>query len=176
MQPILANAAYDAGYEVGTLIAVVALVTALVVLARRVRRSALAPPPAAAYGSALAPEQPVSPQRRTSDIVAICVVGTMLVVALLNFAGRHSASADSWSSAKGRNLKAGFVDGCTNTSSQLVDCGCLFDALRTTPAYNTPERFAALGRQLQSVGDNPNLVPPAYIAAVQSCAAGRATP
>lgn len=175
MQSILATSAYDAGYEVGALTAVAVLAALLVALIVRVRHSAPAPR-AAAYGGALAPEQPVGPRRRTSDIVAICIVGVLLAGAILNLASRDSATAGSWSTAEGRNMKAGFVDGCTNSSGRLVDCGCLFDALRATPSYNTPERFAALGQQLASAGGNPNLVPPAYLAAVQSCASGRAMP
>ena len=67
-------------------------------------------------------------------------------------------------------MSAGFVDGCSRNSRGLVDCQCLLDALRATPSDNTPERFAGLSQELQSAGGDPTRIPPAYVAAVRSCA------
>ena len=158
-----------AAYDVGSLAGVAALATLLVALIVRVRRSAPAPV-AAANRSALAPMAPPErPARRTSDIAAICVIAVLLTVGLLNLANRHDAASDPWSTAAGRNMSAGFLDGCTHSTRGAIDCRCLLDELRATPAYDTPAGFAALGPQLTSSGDDPKLLPPAYLAAVQSC-------
>ena len=68
-------------------------------------------------------------------------------------------------------MSAGFVDGCTDSTRGLLDCRCLLDALRATPAYDTPEGLAALGRELESSAGDPKRFPPAYLAAVQACRA-----
>jgi hypothetical protein len=165
MPLILAMSAYD----VGSLAGVATLAALLVALIVRVRRSAPAPL-AAANASALAPMAlPVRAPRRVSDIAAICVVGVLLAGGVLNLADRRDAAGDPWSTAEGRNMSAGFVDGCTRSTRGLIDCGCLLDALRATPAYDTPERFAALGRELTDSGGDPKRLPQAYLAAVQSC-------
>jgi len=156
-------------YDVGSLAGVAALAALFVALIVRVRRSA-PEPLAAANSSALAPmAPPVRAPRRSSDIAAICVVGVLLAGGVLNLAQRHDAAGDPWSTAKGRDMSAGFVAGCTHSARGLIDCRCLLDALRATPAYDTPEGFAALGRELASSGGDPKRLPPAYLAAVQSC-------
>ena len=171
MLSILATSAYDAGSFAG----VAALAALLVALIVRVARAAPAPAPApvaAGYASALAPEvRPVqtAPRGRTSDVIAICVVAVLLVGGLLNLAGQRAAASDPWSTAEGRNMSAGFVDGCTDSARGAIDCRCLFEALRKTPAYATPQSFVALGGELERAGGDVTKFPPAYLDAVKAC-------
>jgi hypothetical protein len=156
-------------YDFGSLAGVAALAALLVALIARVRRCPPAPV-AVANRSALAPmAPPARAPRRASDIAAICVIGVLLAGGVLNLADAHDAAGDPWSTGEARNMSAGFVDGCTHSTRGLIDCRCLFDALRATPAYHTPEGFAALGRELTGSGGDPKRLPQAYLAAVQSC-------
>lgn len=158
-----------AAYDVGSLAGVAALAALFVALIVRVRRSAPAPVAAADHSAPAPMAPPARASGRTSDIAAACVVGVLLAGGLVNLANRHDAASDPWSTANARNMSAGFLDGCSHTARGLIDCRCLLDELRAAPAYNTPQRFAALGPQLTNSGGDPTRLPPAYLAAVQSC-------
>ena len=155
-------------YDLGSLAGLAALAALLVALIVRVARTA---PTAAPAAGGLAAEVTPRPPRRRSDVIAMCVVAVWLVAAIGYQVTKGGPSSDPWASSQGVNMRAGFIDGCQGSAGRIVDCGCVFTSLRGDARYDTPDRFANLGLEVQSAASagDPKLLPAAYIAAVRSC-------
>lgn len=167
MPSILAISAYDLGSLAG-LATLAALLVALIV---RVRRAGPAPAAAPATGG-LAPEVTRPPRgRRRSDVVALCVVAVWFVAATGYFVTKGGPSDDPWASTQGASTRAGFLDGCQDSAGRLVDCGCVFDTLRSTPPFDTPDGFVTMAPAFQraSASGDVKQLPAAYVTAVRSC-------
>lgn len=168
MPSIIAISAYDTGSLFG-LAALAALLVALVV---RVWRAGPATSAAPAMGG-LAPEVTRPPRggRRRSDVVALCVVAIWFVAATGYFVTKGGSSDDPWASTQGASTRAGFLDGCQDSAGRLVDCGCVFDTLRSAPPFDTPDGFITMAPAFQraSASGDPKQLPAAYVTAVRSC-------
>lgn len=168
MSSIIAISAYD----IGSLFGLATLAALLVALIVRVRGAEPALAAAPATGG-LAPEvtRPSRGRGRRSDVIALCVVAVWFVAATGYFVTKGGPSDDPWASTQGVNMRAGFLDGCQNGAGQLVDCGCVFDTLRSTPPYDTPDGFNTMAPAVQRASESGDAkqLPAAYVAAVRSC-------
>lgn len=63
--------------------------------------------------------------------LAAVVVGAALVFGVVRLAG-GSGGTNSWTSASGRDAKAGFLGGCNQSAGAIVDCNCAFARLTAT--------------------------------------------
>jgi hypothetical protein len=142
---LAASTAYDTGRSVG----MVTLGVLLVALIRRIARLRKAR------------------RARITDAIAALVVLVLLIVNLV----RLGDSDDSWDSAKGAEMKAGFIDGCQSTSGTVIDCGCAFEHVASTPPYDTPDGFATLVEPVQAAeqSGDPHDIPAVLVSAIQAC-------
>jgi hypothetical protein len=159
-------------YDIGSFAGLATLAALLVALSVRVWRAAPAPSAAPATGG-LAAEvtRPPAAGRRRRDVIALCVVAVWFAAAAGYAATKGGPSDDPWASAQGVNTRAGFLDGCQDSAGRLVDCGCVFDTLRSAPPFDTPDGFIAMVPAVQraSASGDPKLLPAAYVTAVRSC-------
>lgn len=143
MLTILAVSAFDAGRYA----AYVTMAVLLVALVRRIlsgRRSR---------------------RSRLTDSIAACVVAVLLIGNVV----RASGDGPSWSSSKGVEMRAGFVEGCESTSGGSVDCTRAFDCLVSKPEYDTPKELEDVLEPAVAAND-PSALPAEYLAALASCA------
>ena len=105
---------------------------------------------------------------------AMTLVATVLSTLIVILAVKAGDAGGSWSSARGANLRAGFVAGCEHGRADLVaTCECVFARITSLPAYDTPDRFETLvptARRALADG-SVNELPPELLAAGRSCVA-----
>lgn len=108
---------------------------------------------------------------RKTDVIVALLFGAILVAGLVRLA--HHELAGPWQSPQGRNVRAGFVDGCQRSAGGQLDCGCVFVHLSSEPAYDTPDEFLSLRGPAEAFARSGDVraLPPEYVAAVQSCVA-----
>jgi hypothetical protein len=83
-----------------------------------------------------------------------------------------AASASGWSTAEGRELRAGFIAGCSQgVASRQPTCECVFRNLTRTAAYATPAGFMTLQGTLQEFEHTKQAQLPAELTvAIRRCA------
>lgn len=118
---------------------------------------------------------PVSDRRQTAGrklaVGLACVL--VAIVALGAVFGSTSGSAgESWTSQRGVNEKAGFIDGCTRSGGAPARCDCVFQHLIRLAQYDTPSEFLTLSDVLARAAQTGNVadVPPALRAVSAGCA------
>lgn len=141
---------YGAGYEIGSIAAIVVLAVAAVGFGRRAVRQR-------------------QRRARTTDIIVALVCAALLVGALVRFADRHSGGP--WDTQQGRELHAGFVAGCRPGEAAGISCECIFQYVARAPPYDTPQGFMALQASMAAAlrARDPRALPPVMQAAVASC-------
>jgi hypothetical protein len=147
--------AVSSAYEAGQALAMVVLAALLVALVvRAVRRKAR-------LG-----------QLPVTDVIAAVIVTALLVASVARLGGGDQT--DPWASQEGKELRAGFIAGCGDSSNGVVDCTCVFDEIRSEAPYDTPSEFASLAGPVMAAqqAQDLNAVPGIIIRSVQACRAG----
>lgn len=106
----------------------------------------------------------VSHQRQTAGrklAVGLACVLVAIVALGAVFGSTSGSAADAWSSERGVNVKAGFIDGCTQSGGVPARCDCIFQHLVQLAKYDTPSEFLTLqdvlarAAQTRSAADLP---------------------
>jgi hypothetical protein len=132
-------------YNVGQLLGVAAVVGITIFVVRRARSTAAA-------------------------VTAVVIGAAILTADATNFLAHGSDGP--WSTAKGRGLKAGFIDGCRQGTPEPV-CKCMFDHISSQPPYDTPDGFITLSYGVNSymrTGDASRIAP-VFLEAGRACRA-----
>lgn len=148
--------AHGAGYRAGTIAAPILLAAATVWLTRRALR------------------QPTRRGRVTDAIVAF-VCAALLTGAIVRDVSHKDANV--WDTTQGRQMHAGFVAGCQQTSHGTMDCECLFEHLTAGPPGDTPSGFTMLGQSIEYAAQRRDwtLMRPEARAALLACRAQQAS-
>jgi hypothetical protein len=107
--------------------------------------------------------------RSTAWAVTAVVIGAAILTAdATNFLAQGSDGP--WSTQKGKELKAGFVDGCSQGTPKPT-CTCMFDYISSHAPYDTPDGFVTLSYGINSymrTGD-PSRIAPVFLEAGRHC-------
>ena len=144
---------YSASYTAGELVAIAVLATLAVGLGLRTRR-------------------PGRDRRaRTTDAIVALVCSVLLVGAVVRFVDHHTGGGGPFDTQQGREMRAGFVAGCEQGTTGLIDCNCAFEHLTSAPPYDTPEGFITLAGPISEAVRTQSVrgLPPQYVAAMTSC-------
>ena len=157
------STAYQAGQLTGLAFA---LVLAVYVIHRAMTRG---------FGSKRRPAR-----EATIALIATLIAGAYLISGVQGgmFESTSSANAsgsgEGWSDAKGAEVRAGFLAGCSQSvQSREAICECVFSRISALPDYNTPRSFETLAASLASFQQTHQIssLPAAMVSAIRSCAA-----
>ncbi|HYV15800.1 MAG TPA: hypothetical protein VE972_07250 [Conexibacter sp.] len=110
---------------------------------------------------------------RTTDAIAALVCLVLLVGGVVRFVDHHSSSGP-FDTAQGRQMHAGFLAGCQQGTTGVIDCDCMWDHLTSAPPYDTPEGLLTLAGPVTNLirTHSTSGLPPQYIEAATSCLGG----
>jgi len=152
---VLVASAHSAGYETGSVLALVLLAGLVLLCGQR----------------ALDRSGTRDSRYRRNAAIAGLVFAALLVAATVRFVDQRTAGP--WDTQQGRALHADFVAGClrgTNGSATAISvCECLFKQTASTPPYDTPAGFTSLASVVEAGLRDSRSVPPQLLAALAAC-------